>query len=104
MKHSVRVYIRLIILSVVASVVLALSTTATFGSVHFKVTLDNSVATDSQRISGRLLIFMTKSDKPLETIEPDYTNPNAVYISGTEVRDLLPGKTIDIDADELSFP
>src|SRR6476469_8094302 len=71
---------------------------------HFRVSLDTTVVPNGQPVSGRLLIFMTRNDRPLATIEPDFTNPNAVYISGTEISDLKPGKTIDIDADELSFP
>src|SRR6478672_5439205 len=71
---------------------------------HFRVSIDSTVVPNGQPVSGRLLIFMTKNDKPLATIEPDFTNPNAVYISGTEISDLAPGKTIDIDADALSFP
>jgi S-formylglutathione hydrolase FrmB len=74
------------------------------GSVHFKITLDASAATEADPVSGRLLIFMTKSDKPLRIIEPDFTDPNAVWISGLEISNLTAGKTIDIDADALSFP
>jgi S-formylglutathione hydrolase FrmB len=73
-------------------------------AVHFKVTLDSSVATGAAPVSGRLLIFMTKSDKPLDMIGLDFTNPNAVWISGMEVANLTPGKSVTIDADSLSFP
>lgn len=70
---------------------------------HFKIKLDNAIA-QNQPFSGRLLIFMTKNPKPLETIEADFKDPNAVYISATEVSNLEPGKIIDINADQLSFP
>lgn len=73
------------------------------GSVRFRVKLDAAVSGDAA-LSGRLLIFMTRSDKPLEMIEPDFTDPNAVWISGTEVTNLTAGKGIEIDADVLSFP
>jgi len=68
----------------------------------FKINLDPSVA--KEPLSGRLLIFMTNNPKPLEGIEPDFTNPNAVYISGTEITNLEAGKPIEINADELAFP
>ena len=74
------------------------------GSVHFKITLDASATKTGEPVSGRLLIFMTKSDKPLQMIEPSFLDPNAVWISGTEISNLTAGKTIDIDADTLSFP
>lgn len=70
---------------------------------HFKIKLDNSIA-QNQPFSGRLLIFMTKNPKPLETIVTDFTDPNAVYVSGTEISNLEAGKTLEINADELSFP
>ena len=37
----------------------------------------------------------------MDNIEPDFTNPDAVYISGMEVSNLEANKTIEIDADLL---
>ncbi|MGH7785036.1 MAG: alpha/beta hydrolase-fold protein, partial [Candidatus Binatia bacterium] len=74
------------------------------GTVHFKVTLDQSAAVGDLPVTGRLLIFMTHSDKSLSMIEPDFADPNAVWISGTEVANLEPGKAIEIDPDTMSFP
>lgn len=83
---------------------LLLASAASYGgTAHFKVTLDRS-ASGNQTVSGRLLIFMTRSDKSLEMIEPDFADPNAVWISGTEVANLEPGKVIEIDPDAISFP
>lgn len=76
----------------------------TFGQTHFKINLDPSIANSSEPLSGRLLIFMTNDLKPQEIIAPDYMNPEAVYISGTEIKNLTAGKTIEINADELAFP
>lgn len=72
--------------------------------VRFKVKLDPSAVTNAQPVSGRLLIFMTRETKPLEMINPDFTNPDAVWISGTEITNLEPGKSVEIDADKLAFP
>ncbi len=47
---------------------------------------------------------MRKSDKPLESISPDFTDPSAVYVTGTEVANLKPGEAITIDAELESFP
>ena len=47
---------------------------------------------------------MRKSDKPLESISPDFTDPAAVYVTGTEVANLKPGDAITVDAELESFP
>ncbi len=70
--------------------------------VRFKINVDSSVA--KEPLAGRLLIFMTNNPKPLEMLAPDFTNPAAVYISGTEITNLEAGKPLEINADELSFP
>jgi S-formylglutathione hydrolase FrmB len=72
--------------------------------VTFKVTLGAGVAASDAPVSGRLLVFMRKSDKPLESISPDFTDPLAVYVTGTEVANLKPGEAITIDAESESFP
>lgn len=104
MKKAIRALIRTYPVTVFACALLGLLSASALASTHFKVSLDGYAAKGDQPVSGRLLIFMTKSDKPLQIVAPDFTNPNAVYISGTEISDLAPGKTIDIDADTLSFP
>ena len=54
------------------------------GAVHFRLRLDPAVAGDTP-LSGRLLIFMKKDDgKSADAIEADFSDPNAVYISGTD--------------------
>ncbi|MDQ2746478.1 MAG: alpha/beta hydrolase-fold protein [Acidobacteriota bacterium] len=74
------------------------------GAVHFKVKLGDSIGRNAQSFSGRLLIFMTAADKPLQTIEPQYDDPTAVYITGVEIENIAAGQTIEIDPDTLSFP
>jgi enterochelin esterase-like enzyme len=69
---------------------------------RFKIKVDSSI--NQQPLSGRLLIFMTAQTKPLEAIEPDFTNPNAVWIAGVEINDLPAGRSIEINPDNLSFP
>jgi hypothetical protein len=72
---------------------------------RFKVDIDPSMASTATPISGRLLIFMRKDDgKPSDGFGPSFTDPNAVWISGTEIKNLEPGKPIEINADELAFP
>lgn len=74
------------------------------GPVKFTVKLDASVA-GANPVSGRLLVFMKKDDgKPTDGFGVDDSDPNAVYVSGTEVANLSPDRLIEIDADALSFP
>ena len=86
-----------------ALLVLISSAAAAAPPVTFKVTLMSRVASDAP-VSGRLLVFMRKSDKALESISPDFTDPSAVYVTGTEVANLKAGDVITIDAESESFP
>jgi hypothetical protein len=54
-------------------------------------------------ISGRLLIFVKQGsgDKEVETSE---FSPNDTWVAAREVRDLTPGASIEVDADEVAFP
>ncbi|MEP6925934.1 MAG: alpha/beta hydrolase [Pyrinomonadaceae bacterium] len=71
---------------------------------RFKIALDPTLSEPGQAVSGRLLIFMTAKTKPLDVIEPDFLNPEAVFVSGIEITNLEPGKSIEINPDVLSFP
>jgi len=92
-KHTVKSFLFVAVLAV------SLCSIAN-GQTRFKVSIDPSLAL-KQPVSGRLLIFMRKSDKPLESIEPDLFDPNAVWIAGTEV---VIGGSFEIDADKVAFP
>lgn len=71
-------------------------------TIRFKIKVDAAI--NQTPLSGRLLIFMTAQTKPLEMIEPDFTNPNAVWITGVEINDLPAGKFIEINPDNPAFP
>src|SRR4030095_16442298 len=70
------------------------SAVASEGHLRFRVTL--APGSSESVLSGRLLIFMTQSDKPLEIIRPDFFNPKSVWIAGVEISNLAPGKTVEI--------
>ena len=79
--------------------------TAAAQSVTFKVDADAAVASTAEPLSGRLLIFMKKDDgKPTDGFGTDLSDPNLVFVSGTEVSNLVPGKPVEIDADANAFP
>ncbi|MBX7171862.1 MAG: esterase family protein [Pyrinomonadaceae bacterium] len=71
-------------------------------NLSFKVKIDASIA--QQPLSGRLLIFMTNNPKPLEGIDPDFTNPEAVYITGMEVSNFDANKIIEVNPEISAFP
>ena len=54
-------------------------------------------------VSGRLLIFLKEGsgDKEVSTSE---MHPTDVWVCAHELRDVAPGSTIEVDADELAFP
>lgn len=84
---------------------MALSTAAYAEAVRFNVIVDPSVTKPGEPISGRLLIFMRKDDgKPSDGFGADLGDPNAVWISGTEVANVEGGKPISINPDAMAFP
>jgi S-formylglutathione hydrolase FrmB len=68
------------------------------------VNIDKSVA-GSSPVSGRLLIFMRKDDgKPSDGFGANFSDPNAVFISGTEITDLSPDSPVTVDPNSGSYP
>jgi len=92
-------------LSALALVLLVQMGAFAAGSTRFDVSLDPSLVRSGETVSGRLLIFMRKDDgKPSDGFGADIMNPNAVFISGTEVTDLDASHPVSIDADAMAFP
>src|SRR5262249_24662359 len=75
---------------------------ASEGRLRFRVGL--APGASESVLSGRLLIFMTQSDKPLEIITPQFFNPKSVWIAGVEISNLTSGKSVEIDPDAVTFP
>ncbi len=73
--------------------------------IKLRISLADNVDGVAAPVSGRLLVFMRKDDgKPTDGFGTAYNDPNAVWVSGTEVTGLAPGGSIEIDPDALSFP
>jgi len=73
--------------------------------IKFRVQVAENIDGVAAPFSGRLLIFMRKDDgKPTDGFGTDFTDPNAVWVSGMEIKNLEPGGLIEVDPDELSFP
>jgi enterochelin esterase-like enzyme len=72
------------------------------GHLRFRVALAQSLS--AQPAAGRLLLFMTKKEQKGEVIEPNFLEPKSVWITGLEVQNMEPGKTIEVDGDALGFP
>ena len=92
-------------LAVVAFVLTASAQFVAAAPVSFKINVADKIDGVSAPLSGRLLVFMRKDDgKPSDGFGPDFQDPGAVWVSGTEVANLETGKPIIIDPDLLSFP
>lgn len=70
---------------------------------RFRVQLSPELA--AQPASGRLLVFMTQSAPAQgDVLGVDFMNPRSVFVTGLEVRNLVAGKSVEVDPDALSFP
>ena len=67
----------------------------------FRVTLDHSFA---RPVSGRLLLFIAANPGDGNSVDMDMMSPTSVYVAAKEVVRLVPGESVDIDADDLVFP
>lgn len=54
-------------------------------------------------LNGRLLIFVKKGNGDKE-VNTDESHPEGTWVAAEEVRDLAPGASIEVDADETAFP
>jgi len=71
--------------AVVIFLLLASAVLTADAAVRFKVNLGAPTALMGGTVSGRLLIFMTRQTKPLTIIDPEFTDPNAVWITAKEI-------------------
>ena len=70
----------------------------------FRVTLDH---TYKNPVSGRLLLFIAPNSgdaSDAKSVDMDMMSPASVYVAAKEVSHLVPGESIDIDADDVVFP
>jgi len=69
---------------------------------RFRVALSPTLS--SSAVSGRLLVFMTKSTEPMDVIAPSLFELDKVWVAAKEIHNLTPGKSIEFDPDTLSSP
>jgi hypothetical protein len=69
---------------------------------RFNVTLSPSLS--SSPVSGRLIVFMTRSSEPLQVIEPSLFDLEKVWVAAKEVQNLTPGKSIEFNPDDIASP
>jgi enterochelin esterase-like enzyme len=68
--------------------------------VFFRVQAAPSLQTP---LNGRLLIFVARGSGD-KAVDIDMLHPEATWVAAQEVRDLAPGESIEVDADEAAFP
>ncbi len=54
-------------------------------------------------VSGRLLVFM-KQGRGDKRVDSEEFRPEATWIAAQEVHDLLPGSSVEVDADTVAYP
>ncbi len=75
------------------------------GRTLFTVGIATGIA--DRPVSGRLILLLAKNaqGEPGETLlEPAFFDPESVLLTAVEVRNLEPGKTVEVRADQLAFP
>lgn len=58
-------------------------------------------------VSGRLLVLLARGangEADERMLEPGFLDPESVFVTGVEVRNLEPGRTVEIRSDQLAFP
>jgi S-formylglutathione hydrolase FrmB len=71
--------------------------------IHFRVKLAPELGNVAQ--SGRLLIFLSSSDKPEKELHPGFgADAHSVWITAREVTGLAPGASVDVYGNEVSYP
>ncbi len=95
-----------LLLAFASATVTAFAQTAgeTAGHDFFRVSLDHSFAAP---VSGRLLLFLapdTGDSKDAKSVDMNMMSPASVYVAAKEVPHLVPGDSVDIDADDIVFP
>ena len=91
-----------LLLLITAFVVVPTRVAAEKQKLRFTVTLSPTLS--SAPVSGRLIVFMTKSAEPLQVIEPSLFDLEKVWVAAKEVHNLSPGKSVEFDADEIASP
>jgi S-formylglutathione hydrolase FrmB len=71
--------------------------------IHFRVKLAAELG--SKPRSGRLLIFLSSSNKPEKELRPAFASEaHSVWITAREVAGLRPGASVEVHGDDLSYP
>ena len=71
--------------------------------IHFRVKLAPELGSAPQ--SGRVLIFLSSSTKPVQELAPAIgEEAHSVWITAREVTDLVPGASVDLYGNEISYP
>ena len=91
-----------LLLLIAAFVVVPARVAAEKQKLRFTVTLSPTLS--SEPVSGRLIVFMTKSSEPLKVIEPSLFELEKVWVAAKEVHNLTPGKAIELNPDDIASP
>src|SRR6476660_9156070 len=91
-----------ILLLIAAFVVVPTRVAAEKQKLRFTITLSPTLS--SEPVSGRLIVFLTKSSESLQVIEPSLFDLDKVWVAAKEVHNLTPGRSIDFNPDDIASP
>ena len=100
MKHLLSSFRLIALLAFSFSVLIEAQQTARPQHLFFHVTLGPQF---QQPVSGRMLLFVSPGSGA-KAVDMSMMAPTKVYIAAKEISHLLPGETVDIDADDGAFP
>ena len=102
-KQKLLVYISLLFTLALSSITYTQAQVASANG-GFRVRVAMASELSSAPVSGRLLIFMTRSAEPLEVVQPSFFELDKVWVAAREIRNLKSGETIEVNADTLAYP
>jgi S-formylglutathione hydrolase FrmB len=102
MKTLYRTVSFLLVLAFTAVALAPSGVSAEKQKLRFTVTLSSSLS--SKPVSGRLIIFMTKSSDPVQVITPSLLDLEKTWVVAKEVHNLTAGESIEINPDDIASP
>src|SRR5260370_10734077 len=98
----IRRFCVVVVVLLLTSRIMAQPRVAPTRATRFRVTLLTEVA--PQPVSGRLIILLSPNDPKGKPLSAGLGSADGSWITAQEIHDLMPGRTIDIDPDQVYYP
>ncbi len=104
MKNSTDLRVKAAKLFLLALVCLAAMQVQAAAAVPLRFSVELAPELSDQAVSGRLLIFMTRSSEPMEVVQPSFFEFDKVWIAAMDISNFTPGKALEFNPDALAYP